>query len=154
MNNRYARAIVAGFAATVVLSVLMLVKGAMGMLPQMNVIRMLAGMAHAHLGLPATPLVGWLAHFAIGSLLWGIGFALLQPVLPGASAVRKALVFSVLAWLLMMLFPMPMAGAGLFGLKLGLMAPLMTLVLHLVWGAVLGAVYGLLGNAPRPAEAG
>lgn len=153
MNNRYARAIVAGFVATVVLSVLMLIKGAMGMLPQMNVIHMLAGMAHARMGLPASPLVGWIAHFFIGTVLWGIGFALLQPVLPGSSAVRKALSFSVLAWLLMMLVPLPMAGAGLFGLKMGPMAPVMTLVLHLIWGAVLGAVYGRLGRGGEAADA-
>jgi hypothetical protein len=154
MNNRYARAVVAGFVATAVLSVLMLVKGAMGMLPQMNVIHMLAAMAHAHMSLPASPVVGWMAHFFIGTVLWGIGFALLQPVLPGSSAVRKALSFSVLAWLLMMLIPLPMAGAGLFGLKLGPMAPVMTLALHLVWGAVLGAVYDRLGHTPLTAEAG
>ena len=35
---------------------------------------------------------------------------------------------------------MPMAGAGLFGMKLGMMAPLMTWVLHLVFGAVMGLV--------------
>ncbi len=97
MHNGYARAIVAGFVATVVLSVLMLIKGAMGMLPQMNVIHMLSGMAHAHMGLPASPAIGWIAHFFIGTVLWGISFALLQPVLPGSSAVRKALSFSVLA---------------------------------------------------------
>jgi hypothetical protein len=37
---------------------------------------------------------------------------------------------------------MPMVGAGLFGLALGVMAPVMTLVLHLIFGAVLGWVYG------------
>ena len=36
----------------------------------------------------------------------------------------------------------PMAGAGLFGMKLGVMAPMMTFVLHLVFGAALGWFYG------------
>ena len=44
----------------------------------------------------------------------------------------------------MMVMVMPMAGAGLFGMKMGLMAPMMTLVLHLVFGAVLGWIYGKL----------
>jgi hypothetical protein len=35
-------------------------------------------------------------------------------------------------------------GAGLFGMNMGIMAPIMTLVLHLIFGAVLGWVYGLL----------
>jgi len=37
---------------------------------------------------------------------------------------------------------MPMAGAGFFGMQMGLMAPIMTLVLHLIFGAVLGLVHG------------
>jgi hypothetical protein len=62
--------------------------------------------------------------------------------------VAKGLSFGVLAWLLMMLIPLPLAGAGLFGMRMGMMAPVMTLVLHLVWGAVLGATYaGLIRSA-------
>jgi len=41
-----------------------------------------------------------------------------------------------------MVMVMPMAGAGLFGMKLGLMAPMMTLALHLIFGAVMGLVFG------------
>lgn len=37
---------------------------------------------------------------------------------------------------------MPMAAAGLFAMKKGLMEPMMTLVLHLIFGSVLGWVYG------------
>lgn len=44
----------------------------------------------------------------------------------------------------MMIMLMPMAGAGLFGMKMGLMAPMMTLVLHLIFGTVLGWCYGRL----------
>ena len=36
---------------------------------------------------------------------------------------------------------MPMAAAGLFAMKKGLMEPMMTLVLHLIFGSVLGWVY-------------
>ena len=39
---------------------------------------------------------------------------------------------------------MPMAGAGLFGLGLGVMAPIATLMLHWAYGAVMGATYGAL----------
>jgi hypothetical protein len=47
---------------------------------------------------------------------------------------------------------MPMAGAGLFGMNMGVMAPMMTLVLHLIFGAVLGWVYGR--SAVSPDESG
>jgi len=66
--------------------------------------------------------------------------------LPGNGYVSKGMVFGVLAWGLMMVMVMPMAGAGFFGLSLGMMAPVMTLMLHLVYGAVLGSVYGKLTN--------
>lgn len=138
---------IAGFVATVVLSALMLIKSMMGVMPDLNLPTMLAGMAHDMMGLPANPAIGWVLHFMIGTVLWGVGFALLYQVLPGGGPVVKGTVFGVLAWLLMMLIPMPLAGAGLFGMKMGMMAPVMTLVLHLIWGAVLGATYGALGRS-------
>jgi hypothetical protein len=145
--NIYLRAMIAGFVATVVLSLLMLMKSMMGLMPELDVVRMLTGMAHGMMGLPANPAVGWMLHFLIGTVLWGIGFALLYKPLPGNGPVLKGIVFGVLAWLLMMLVPMPMAGAGLFGMKMGMLAPVMTLVLHLIWGAVLGATFGGLSRS-------
>jgi hypothetical protein len=44
----------------------------------------------------------------------------------------------------MMVAMMPMAGAGLFGVELGLMAPVANLMLHWIYGAVLGGAYGAL----------
>ncbi|MBI1246134.1 MAG: hypothetical protein GC202_14125 [Alphaproteobacteria bacterium] len=129
--------LIAGLSATVVLSALMIAKGVMGLMPGLNVIHMLAGLMGAPLA------AGWIAHFLIGSVAWGVGFAALYQMIPGGGAVAKGLVFSVGAWLAMMIIVMPMAGAGLFGAHLGIMAPMMTLVLHLVFGAVLGGVYQL-----------
>ena len=146
--NPYARSIIAGFAATVVLSALMLMKGAMGLMPHLNVIAMLAHM----IGFGG-PALGWLVHFLIGTVLWGVLFALLYPSLPGSEPVVKGMVFAVGAWLLMMIVVMPMAGAHIFGLKLGIMAPVMTLILHLIWGAALGFVYKVLPEAGRQANA-
>ena len=56
----------------------------------------------------------------------------------------RGTIFGVGAWLAMMIVMMPMAGAGLFGLGLGMMTPVATLVLHVVYGLVLGGIYGLL----------
>ena len=125
----------AGFIATVVLSVLMVMKGMMGLMPELDVAAMLAGM----IGAPV--IVGWIVHFLIGTVAWGGGFAVLYDYIPGSSAVQKGIVFGIAAWLGMMILIMPMAGAGLFGLALGMMAPIMTLVLHIIFGAVLGAVF-------------
>ncbi len=134
MNNIKA-GLVAGFSATVVLSAMMVGKSMMGVMPELDVIHMLSGM----MGAPAV--VGWLAHFMIGTLAWGGGFAVLYGLIPGSGAVTKGILFGIAAWLGMMVMVMPMAGAGLFGMAFGIMAPMMTLILHIVFGAVLGAVY-------------
>ncbi|NUR23302.1 DUF6789 family protein [Frateuria sp.] len=144
--NRYLRSIIAGFVATVVLSALMLMKSAMGLMPALDIVKMLTGVAHGMMGLPDNLAVGWIIHFMIGTVLWGVLFALLYGWLPGRGAVTKGLVFATFAWLVMMVIAMPMAGVGLFGMKLGIMAPVMALILHWIWGAVLGAVFGWLGS--------
>ena len=79
-------------------------------------------------------------------------FALLFSKLPGGNSLQKGIAFGVGAWLVMMIAVMPMAGAGFFGMSLGMMAPVMTLVLHIIFGAVLCAVYGAQGpeTAPKP----
>ncbi|MEJ1991377.1 MAG: hypothetical protein P8X50_06565 [Maritimibacter sp.] len=143
MNNIKA-GLVAGFSATVVLSALMVAKAMMGVMPKLDVIHMLSGM----MGAPAA--MGWIAHFMIGTLAWGGGFALLYGKIPGSGAVMKGIAFGVAAWLAMMIMVMPMAGAGVFGMAFGIMAPMMTLVLHIIFGAVLGVVYQV---QPQPALA-
>lgn len=127
--------LVAGFVATVVLSAMMVAKTMMGIMPELDVIAMLSAM----MGAPA--LMGWIGHFMIGTIAWGGGFAVLYGVIPGTGAVTKGILFGIAAWLGMMVMVMPMAGAGLFGMAFGIMAPMMTLVLHIIFGAVLGAVY-------------
>ena len=133
--NKIVAGAVAGFVATVVLSVMMVAKGMMGIMPELDVIAMLSAM----MGAPAV--MGWMGHFMIGTLAWGIGFAVLFDRIPGSSAIAKGVVFGIAAWLGMMVMVMPMAGAGLFGMAMGIMAPMMTLVLHVIFGAVLGAVF-------------
>lgn len=138
------RGIIAGFIATVVLTVLMLVKEMMGLMPELNVISMLSTMANAKMGMPGTPMVGYLLHFVIGAIVFGVLFHVLNGSLPGGNQIMKGIVFGVAAWLLMMLLVMPMAGAGMFGMSMGMMAPVMTLMLHVIFGAVLGFSYSKL----------
>lgn len=132
---------IAGLAATLVLSMIMVAKGMMGLMPELNVIAMLGSMMNT------TPVIGWLVHFVIGMIAWGIGFAAFFDILPRASNLTKGISFGVAAWILMMVGVMPMAGAGFFGLNMGVMAPVMTLMLHVIYGAVLGLVFGRLGIA-------
>lgn len=136
-----AKGLVAGFVATVVLSAAMVAKQMMGFMPDLDVATMLTSM----LGLPDVAL-GWVMHFMIGTVAWGILFSVVGPRLPG-SPVMRGVLFGIAAWLMMMIAVMPMAGAGLFGLQLGVMAPLATLMLHVLFGATLGAAFASLPDA-------
>ena len=132
------RGIAAGFVATFVLSVIMLMKRSMGLMPELDPVAMISAMAGA-----SSPVVGWIGHFVIGSIFWGGGFAIVSPYLPGPYLLRGT-IFALGAWLMMMMVVMPMAGAGWFGLGLGVMAPVVTLALYVVFGLVLGTIYGLV----------
>lgn len=131
----FGRGILAGLVATAVLSAIMIMKQAMGLMPQLSPIAMISGMLHAPVA------VGWVMHLMIGIILWGVLYAILSPLLPGRPWQRGA-EFATGAWLVMMIMLMPMAGAGAFGLKIGMMAPIATLMLHWIYGAVLGGVFG------------
>ncbi len=124
----------AGLIATIILSALMVLNAALDIMPQPDFVALIAG------AMGASVAIGWVVHFMIGALAWGGGFALVQAHLPGG-AVTRGVVFGIFAWLAMMILVMPMAGAGMFGAMLGLMAPLTALGLHVIFGAVLGASF-------------
>ncbi len=130
----------AGFAASAVIGILMIIKSRLGILPELNPIADIVAIADRYTGLQFPPDLGWVGHFFIGTVVWGLLFAWLRKSLPGA-AIVKGLIFGLLAWLVMMIVFMPLAGHGFFGLAIGWMAPVATLILHLVFGAVLGSVY-------------
>ena len=130
----------AGFAASAAIGALMVIKGQLGILPALNPIADIVAVADRYTGLQFPPSLGWVVHFFIGTVIWGILYTWIRKILPGP-AVVKGLIFGLLAWLAMMIVFMPVAGHGLFGLSLGIAVPGATLVLHLVFGAVLGAVY-------------
>ena len=141
----------AGFVATVVLSLLMMAKQAMGLMPDLDLVAIVAGMVARLTGGKPDPIVGWVMHFFIGTVMWGIAYAILQSKLPGGPAAR-GMIFGIGAWLLMMVLVMPLAGAGFFGLALGMGAPVATLMLHLVFGATLGVVYAKSQGAASRAD--
>ncbi|MGE3739721.1 MAG: DUF6789 family protein [Geminicoccaceae bacterium] len=145
--SHFAKGLIAGLAATLVLSALMIMKQLMGIMPELDIAAMLTSM----LGLPSIVL-GWAMHFVIGTVVWGMGYAIVRRFLPGGPVVSGA-VFGIGAWVMMMVAVMPMAGAGLFGLELGIMAPVMTFVLHVVFGAVLGFVFHALNGTRSSAHA-
>ena len=146
--HRVGFGMIAGLAATLVLTMLELTKG---MLPQLETIRFLENVAviAAHVtGLPVVPMAGWLWHFTIGILWWGGLFGFMLPLLPGRRIWLKGAVFGIIAGLLVLLMVMPLAGAGYFGMQISWLDPLVSMVYHVIYGVVLGAVYGILAK-PR-----
>jgi hypothetical protein len=129
----------AGFIATVVISIIMVVQHALGFLPQVNIIAMWMSAA----GMPNSPGIAWILHFAMGVGLWGTIFSVVSPHLPGPHWFRGA-VFSVFTWLAMMTLFLTAAGLPVFAVGLGPTIPVATLVLHLIFGLVLGETYHLL----------
>lgn len=138
--ERIGKGLLAGLVATIVLSALMVMKSKMGIMPELDLPTMLAGM----MGSPGNVALGWAVHFMIGIVGYGVVMALLDEPLPGDSSTAHGVLIAFVGWLVMMIALMPMAGAGLFAMKMGMMAPAMTLVLHLIFGAVLGWTYGKL----------
>ncbi len=135
--NKALKGILAGLAATIVLSLLMVMKSKMGLMPDVNVINMLS----SKMGGEAS--MGWAAHIMIGTLGYGLAYAFIFSELPFGGHVSRGIAIGVAGWL-MMIAVMPMMGVGLFGLGMpsGMMVPVATLVLHVIFGAVLGFVYG------------
>jgi hypothetical protein len=144
--NSYARGMVAGLIATLVLSAIMVMKSMMGLMSQLDVIALISNMANNYMSLPRSPVTGWSIHFMVGILVYGLGFVLLHSVLPGRTETVKGISLAILGWAIMMLILMPMAGKGLLGLSIGIIAPIATFILHIIFGAVLGWTYAKLAH--------
>jgi len=148
------RAILAGFIATLVMTMIMYVAPMMGM-PKMDVAAMLGGMLGQTMPEPMSGLwlVGMILHFVNGSVIFPLIFAfLLYARVPGA-AWRKGIIWGLILWLLSQAVVMPMMGAGFFSSHAP--QPMMTVVGslmgHIIYGAILGGVFGAEPVAKPPA---
>jgi hypothetical protein len=117
----------------------------MGVMPDLDIINMIA------VTIGGAAALGWTVHSIIGVVGYGAAMVILNERLPGNSPTGHGAIIGFLGWLIMMITVMPVAGVGMFGMAMGLMAPMMTLVLHLIFGTVLGWTYGklLLNSTPR-----
>ncbi len=145
--SRIFKGVIAGFAGTIVLSILMIIKMATGVMPELNPILMLATIVSENTGGPVNLLIGWAMHFVLGSVIWGGLFAILNKILPSKNQVIKGMSLATVAWFMMMVGAMPMSGAGIFGTNISFMVPVMTLLFHFALGATMGKVFALLGGA-------
>jgi len=138
------KAILAGFIATLVMTMIMYMAPLMGM-PKMDVAAMLGGMLSQTMPAPMSGawLLGMVLHVVNGSVIFPLIFAsVLDKHLPGAPWGR-GVVWGLILWFISQAMVMPMMGAGLFSSQTP--QPMMTVVGslmgHIIYGAILGATY-------------
>ena len=144
MMSRVKMGLVAGFAATLAVSVLEAVNMAVGhwavSFPQLLAVMV---------GMPDVPAVGWIAHVVTGTLILGPAFGLLCPRLPSDTPESKGILFAVGAFILMGLTVAPVAGVGPFFMRAGFGTLAWMIATHAIFGIVLGNVYGRLVQRAR-----
>lgn len=139
------RALFASALATAIITLLIYGNEQTGFLPELRIlddIRLL----NERLGLPFTTQAAWMTHALIGVILYGVIYAVIQPILPG-SAISEGISFGVITWLLMMVVLMPLTGRDLFAQDLGAVFIGATLALHLLYGLVIGVSYDALTSS-------
>jgi uncharacterized membrane protein YagU involved in acid resistance len=140
MKPDITRAVLGGFAGTVVMTAMMnLVAPMMGL--NMDIAQMLGSM------LGGSWWAGMMMHFVNGTIIFPLVYALvLYDWLPGGP-VAKGTAWGVALWLVAQTVVMPMMGAGFFSTTMGgMMAAVGSLAGHLLYGATLGAVAGAHEN--------
>ncbi len=125
---------IAGLLATVILSIVMLIKKHVGFYLDFNPINALASLCH----LPS-PSYGWFVHFGIG-VVFGVIFSIIYHKIPGEPRFRGC-VFASIAWLFMMVTVMPLSGMGIFAIDANNNIAMFTFMMHLIFGVFLGLIY-------------
>jgi membrane associated rhomboid family serine protease len=136
--SRVQKGLVAGFAATAVVSIIEAINLSVGhwavAFPQLLAVILQS---------PDTLVLGWAAHLVAGVAL-GALFGVLCPRLPTDTPESKGILFAVGAFILMGLVVAPIGGAGMFFMRAGFGSLAWMVASHAVFGIVLGSVYGRL----------
>lgn len=139
MMSRVQKGLVAGLAATVVVSIIEAINMTVGhwavAFPQLLGVILQQPVDQ--------PIVGWVAHFVAGLAL-GAVFGVLCPRLPTDTPESKGILFAVGAFILMGLVVAPIGGAGMFFMRAGFGTLAWMIASHAIFGIVLGNVYGRL----------
>lgn len=142
MNTKISQSLVAGIAATIVMTIVMMIAPMMG-LAEMNPPAMVSGM----IGMPIT--VGWIMHFMIGIVFAASFVYFFRYKLPIGNTVLKGVVFGIIIAIfakISMTMMGTMTGGGA-PVPEGSMAPML---IGLVLGhVVFGIVVALVAKAPK-----
>ena len=143
MNTKITQALVAGIAATVVMTIVMMIAPMMGM-PKMNPPAMLAGM----MGMPLA--VGWIMHFMVGIIFAGAYVYFFQPKVKISNKFVKGILYGVVIFIFAQI-AMTVMGAMIGGIPEpeGSMLPI---IIGGVMGHVIfGIVVALMAKEPKSA---
>lgn len=133
MNSvKIKKALWGGVAATVAMTILMLVAPMMGM-PPMKIGNMMADF----MGMPVW--TGWAMHLMIG-IVWASVYVFVVKERLTMNPALKGMLFALLPWFLMQVMVMPMMGMGVFSMNSPepMKMVIGTLMGHLLYGLVLG----------------
>ncbi len=132
MQIQWKRAILAGLAGTLVFDLFgLLITQRWWDIPGLLGMKMETGL-----------LGGVVAHYANGAIL-AIVYAGVGPSLWGPNWVRALTYITVQTVFGVWLFMLPLLGAGMAGLKMGALAPVITLIRHWAYGLTLALLYPL-----------
>ncbi len=147
------RAILGGFVATLVMTMIVYVAPMMGM-PKMDIAAMLGSMMSHQMPAPMSGawLIGMMMHFAGGTIIYPLIYTyLLYRILPG-SPWLKGLIWGLILWLLSQTMVMPMMGMGVFSANAPqrMMSVMGSLMGHIIYGVILGGIAnGKVSNVAR-----
>lgn len=139
MMSRVKKGIIAGFVATVAVSMLELANLFLN-----HMFDPFPGIVAQMFGMPGNMAAGWALHLIMGTFVLGSLFGVVYPRLPTATPITKGIVFAVGAWVAMMLFLTMVGDYRTFTGSSGFGTIGWLLALHMVFGAVLGNVYARL----------
>lgn len=137
MNTKISQSLVAGIAATVVMTIVMMIAPMMG-LAEMNPPAMVSGM----MGMPIA--VGWIMHFMIGIVFSASFVYFFRSKLPIGNTVLKGVVFGIIIAIMAkvgMTMMGAMTGGGTAAAEGSMVPMIMGLVLgHVIFGIVVAYV--------------
>lgn len=146
MMSRVKKGMIAGFAATLAVSVLEIGNMILGS-PFMSFPAIVASM----LGMLGNMAVGWVAHLISGTVILGGLFGYLCPRIPTTTPATKGIAFAIGAMVVMLTGVFLFGSRGTFAGEDGFGTIGWVLATHAVFGVVLGTVYAKLVARERRA---
>jgi hypothetical protein len=146
MMSRVQKGLVAGFAATVVVSILEVINIVAGpwVTPYPDMLAYMVGMEGNHI-------LGWVGHVLIGTVVLGGLFGLVYPKLPTDTPETKGIAFAVAAFCFLVVGLLMFGKPQMFSGADGGFTVAWILVSNAIFGFVMGSVYARLAERERRA---